>query len=955
MPSEEANPTVGGVRHVAIFFTDIVGFSDLTESLGDQSATRLVNRLHKLVAQIVSRDGKGQVIKFIGDSVFAVFDSPSQGLSRALEIQRALHQWSASSSQALVPHIRMGLHMGEVLLEKGDQLDIVSRHVNRARRVMEAADADQILATRVVIEAGKDFIEGVEQKHLAIRHYGDYYLKGVGATELCEIADRQIRHPHPPGTLEASGPEAMSLERLKLAGYEIRERLGEGAFGVAYRALQRETGREVAVKVLSPSIAQRADARKRFATEVTRLHRLQLSGVAQILEDHLEHHPPFFAMELVEGRRLDEALIDRDPMVIAGVFRDVCITLGRAHAAGVIHCDLKPSNILVDSEDHPVVLDFGLSLLVDEPAVTTTGSSSELMGTPTYMAPEQMTEGKRSPRTDVYSLGAILFEMLAGRPPFTGGSVHDVVDGHLHEDPPLPSMLQENVPDGLQRICLKALEKEPRNRYETMQQMADDLERFEGGLTVRTRPQVYDNLIYHRAKRHVQDIEIWRETGLLNLQEYHRFLGTYEPLLRRGIPAVMEGRRLRLWNLLVYLGAWTAVSGAAIWLTVHWDDLSTPFRLLLGTAPALGAFFLAFTMMRKERFRIAFVALIVAVLAFPLLAGVWLYELDFLGTPMLDANGTQLELFSKREILDSGATGVLIFSEPAGITNRQLFATCFVSLLIAAAVMHQTGTVMHSTATAIAAVAAYLAFQLLLSNLPLFVESQYAPIAARMIPLLMGTGLTALYLVAHRTLHPQASPWLYLSTGLLIYIFLALSRDGIHHWFAEHLSNNTVAGLTELVTAIAGAGMIGIALGARWFIRHRGRLPVLVILLTGQVTMLAGLLTSSHEWNQTDWWKFDLLGPWGDAVPPPLLAMPVVSVGLALFACRVQLRSFLMIGLGGFTVSLFTLGQFYFDGAMVWPALLIVGGLACCGVALWVEHHRMSGHAIDDVELRTRL
>ncbi len=744
----------------------------------------------------------------------------------------------------------------------------------------------------------------------------------------------------------------------------------------------------------------------------------------------MEHHPPFFAMELIKGRRLDTALADRDSKYLANVFREICLTLGRAHDAGVIHCDLKPSNILVDDDGRPMVVDFGLSCLVEDPDTTPSGSTSELMGTPTYMAPEQLTGGQRVPQTDVYSLGAILFEMLTNRPPFQGRSVHDVVDGHLHEDPPFPSRLASNVPEGLQRICLKALEKEPCDRYQTMEQMADDLGRYLRGDLVRTRPQLYDNLIFHRVNRHVQDIETWRKDGLLNPEEHDRLLANYEGLLRRGVSAVMEGRRLRLWRTLVYLGAWTVVNGAAIWLTVHWDDLSTPFRLLLGTVPALATFALAGAMLRKSRFRLTFVALVIGVLAFPLLTGVWLYELGILDTRMLSPTGFAGQWSTSRgrlvlaqtgdhvtgtfgnveslegDIVDnrltfryrgkrSGGEGWfelepdgLSFEgsrredgearwrrwtgrrkpleilhaafgsdyEDSGMTNRQIFATAFATLLVALAVMMVTATVTHSAQAALAALATYLALLFLFGEVPLFFgdDPQYAPIALRLIPLLLITAVVSGVLVRQPARHPQTSPWLYLTAGLLIYVCLALPRHGVDHWLDDYLDNDTVDVMTELVMSLSGAFLIGIGLKARQFLRHRGRFPTLAVLVTGQVMLLAGLFSATSEWPSS-WREIDLLGHWGDEVPPPLLAIPVVSVALALFACRVQLRSFLLIGLAGLGASLFVLGQFFFDDAMLWPALLILFGVVCFTIALQVELRRTRRHAIDDVELRARL
>src|SRR5688572_27605788 len=174
----------GGARHVTIFFSDIAAFSDLARKIGDAEAARVANQVLTLQEIVITRDAAGQVLQFGGDSVFAVFDQASVALNCALEIQRLI---TASAAEHAI-RLRIGLHMGEVLLRQGERVEIISRHVNRAHRVMEAAAPGQILASDAVVDAGRDFLDipGAAQ---AIEFYGEYYLKGVGPTNLCEVAD----------------------------------------------------------------------------------------------------------------------------------------------------------------------------------------------------------------------------------------------------------------------------------------------------------------------------------------------------------------------------------------------------------------------------------------------------------------------------------------------------------------------------------------------------------------------------------------------------------------------------------------------------------------------------------------------------------------------------------------------------------------------------------------------
>ncbi len=920
------------MRHVTILFSDLAGFSDLTRRLGDVEAARIANRLLTLQEIIITRDALGQVLQFGGDSAFAVFDNASVALNRALEIQRVLGTVGRDEPGNPRLRVRIGLHMGEVLVREGERIEIISRHVNRAHRIMEAAVPGQILASDVVVDAARDFLD-IPREHQAIRHYGEFYLRGVGATGLCEVADLRFRQPEPPRM--ADNVESTLLSRLELAGYRPAGRLGEGSFGVVYRAEHADTGRQVAVKVLHPVLGEDQAARERFTQEVERTRQLNLPGVVQIIERRLDHQPPFFAMELVEGKPADAALAGAAPERIARVFRNLCVTLDQAHAAGVIHCDLKPGNVLVRKDDSVVIMDFGISVLAGAaPAVKP--SSTTLLGTPSFLAPEILQGVPRTPATDIYSLGVILFKVLTGREPFAGETVHDIIQAHLYEDPPPPVAFNREVADGLQRICLKALEKRPGERYAGARQMADDLERFLRGEVVRTRPTVYDNLLFHRVQKHVEQVKEWAARGLLSAEESHRLLSSYEGLQRRGLPAVMEGRLFRLWQTLVYVGGWVVINGALLWLVQNWDHLSRAGKLALGSVPALTAFVLAGGMWRLERFRLFFVALIVAVLATPLLTGVWLHEFQIAAT--VPADRLALELFHDSE-------------NSTGFTNRQILLTALVTLLVAGGVMGFTRTTTHS-AQALIALALFYTACLLPYGLRLKVEDEHwARIALEYLPLLAGGAVLGGILLRWDDRHYQASPWIYFSGFLLLVTSNAIALDGLDDW--TQMQSEPKQALALLLLSDAGAVQVVIGLWARSQLRHRCRLATLMVIFAGLVALLVGFGAAGWEGTWPEKWLH--LSLFGAKVPFPHVVLPVAALAITLAACRFQMLAFLIVGLAGLAFSIHVLGYSYFEHLPVWPKCLMILGAVCFFAALYRELRRTRGNTIDDVVSQSRL
>jgi serine/threonine-protein kinase len=272
--------------------------------------------------------------------------------------------------------------------------------------------------------------------------------------------------------------------------YEVRERLGEGATAVVYRAVDRELQREVALKVSKDAIGMAAVARERFRREARTAAALAHPNLVTVHDAGESDGRLYLVMEVVEGRPFSEILRERrlDERALIAILEKAARGVAAAHAAGIVHRDLKPANILIPKTGEPKVGDFGLAHLADS-ALELTRSGTP-MGTPLYMAPEQV-EGRVSdmtPRTDVYALGVILYEVLTGAPPHVGDSLPVIYERILHQDPAAPRRLKPHLSRELETIALKALEKDPARRYPSAAEFVDDLRRFREGEPITARP-----------------------------------------------------------------------------------------------------------------------------------------------------------------------------------------------------------------------------------------------------------------------------------------------------------------------------------------------------------------------------------------------------------------------------------------------------------------------------------
>jgi serine/threonine protein kinase len=306
---------------------------------------------------------------------------------------------------------------------------------------------------------------------------------------------------------DADDPSAIYPKQVKYFGdYELIEEIARGGMGVVYRARQISLNRAVALKmILSNNLATRTDI-QRFRNEATAMANVDHPNLVRIFEvgEHETRH--YYSMQLIEGSslagRLSDFAIPKIPpkgfngraylrvsfLKVVRLVATLARAVHHAHERGIMHRDLKPANILIDHSGEPHITDFGLAKQLSGGVdLTLTGM---VIGTPSYMAPEQ-TQGraaKLTPATDTYGLGAILYLLLTGQPPFNSDNPIETMQQVISKDPVHPSTINPLVDKDLETICLKCLEKDPKRRYETAQALAEDLDRWERGEPVKARP-----------------------------------------------------------------------------------------------------------------------------------------------------------------------------------------------------------------------------------------------------------------------------------------------------------------------------------------------------------------------------------------------------------------------------------------------------------------------------------
>ena len=317
------------------------------------------------------------------------------------------------------------------------------------------ADAPQEFCSACLLESGLFDVEGQE------------------VTDS-ESAANSTLMPGKSGTTR-SGPRLADF-----GDYELLQEMGRGGQGIVYRARQKSLNRTVALKIVG--LGQWATQRhvKRFHLEAEAAASLDHPCIVPIYEIGERDGSCYFSMKLVEGGPLDEVARreQMSPRRAAEVIARLARTLDYAHQRGVLHRDIKPGNILIDAKGEPHLTDFGLARLVETESTIT--RTTEALGTPSYMAPEQAkgNNTQLTSATDVYGLGAVLYHLLTGHPPFAGGTTYQTIRLLLETEPRQPRLWNSKLDRDLSTICLKCLEKDPQRRYPTALALAEDLERW---------------------------------------------------------------------------------------------------------------------------------------------------------------------------------------------------------------------------------------------------------------------------------------------------------------------------------------------------------------------------------------------------------------------------------------------------------------------------------------------
>jgi serine/threonine-protein kinase len=297
----------------------------------------------------------------------------------------------------------------------------------------------------------------------------------------------------------------------QVPGYRVEAVLGCGGMGVVYRAWHLRLRRAVALKMLLAGPCARPEELARFQREAEAVAALSHPNIVQIHDVGDVDGRPYFTMELVEGGNLADRIqgVPQPAQKAAALVATLAEAIHAAHESGIVHRDLKPANILLTTDGTPMVTDFGLARRLEGNGGLTL--SGVPMGTPSYMAPEQARGEKRAigPATDVYALGAILYELLTGRPPFRAESATATLQQVVANEPVPPARLNPRVPRDLETICLKCLNKEPPKRYASAQALAEDLRRFERGEPITARRLRWPGRVVRWARRRPTAAALW--------------------------------------------------------------------------------------------------------------------------------------------------------------------------------------------------------------------------------------------------------------------------------------------------------------------------------------------------------------------------------------------------------------------------------------------------------------
>jgi predicted Ser/Thr protein kinase len=472
----------------------------------------------------------------------------------------------------------------------------------------------------------------------------------------------------------------------RLSGNKILGEIGSGGMGRVFLGLDERLGRKVAIKTLRSIYAENSALRSRFMQEARAMARLSHRHIVRIYNLGSDDEAPHFVMEYLEGTSLTSAAERLTLRQKAELIQKVVAAVDFLHQHQVIHRDLKPGNIVVGPDLEPKVLDFGLALHTDDQAERLT-LAGEIVGTPNYFSPEQARgAGPLDARSDIFSLGAILYQLLTGSTPFRGETVREQIELICEEDPVLPRRIDPGIPGDLQNVCMKALEKRPEDRYGSAREMSDDLGRYLSGEPVLALPSSYSRMMSGKIEQHLRELRGWKQDEILSEHEFDGFKKVYDRLVEPEDAWIMEVRRLSVAQVSLYLGAWLLVTGAALIVLFQYLGLSGAMAVLVVAAGAAPTGYLGIRSWKRGNSRVAIAYLLAFCLLLPITFAVAMSTVGVAGS--LTQGREDLELMWK-------------FASFKKTTNAQLWWSLLLSLPAFYWLRRFTGAAVFSLALAV--------------------------------------------------------------------------------------------------------------------------------------------------------------------------------------------------------------------------------------------------------------
>ena len=692
------------------------------------------------------------------------------------------------------------------------------------------------------------------------------------------------------------GPAPAPAALPAFDGFRTIEPIGAGGMGQVYKLHDVKLNRTVAGKVLRGE-ARVAAGFAGFLTEARALALFSDPRIVQIYEYREHATPPVLIMEYVDGFELGRIGPSLEYPQRARIVKDVCEALEHAHRLGVQHRDLKPSNIMLDARLCPKILDFGLSS--NDPR------RGHFLGTPQYLAPEQLDAAQPiDARTDIYALGAVLYELICGAPPVDGATVDEVLGRIRAGDLRLPVEIDPRVPEPLQAIALKALERRPADRYQSAREMAADLQRYLDGRPVTAHPTQYVSALSTRVKPHLDQIEQWVRLKLVYPHEAARLQSAYGDLDKRDDDWIGESRVLSYSQIALYLGAFLLMCGSLFYFRAH--QVENAVRGVLAPALVLGLPFLGLNLAAHRLEQRGHRAVSVAFY----LGGISLLPL-FL-----------LILFNEAALFMAPADAAGQLFPDGWASNRQLQVTTGVACAWAAWLALRTRTIALSTVFTLLALLLALAV-LSDAGLRAWVEdSQWDKLALHLAPMVVVYAALGLALEARR--RPWFARPLYTGAGVVLVVVLELlALDGKLFEYLGGLPMQRFQGaevsdkrLLDTVTALSlnGIAFYLVASAADRYGTALMRRAAWLLFTIAPFATLEPLayLNETGEYHRVFDWLY--------------LAL---SLAAALLSHRRQRKSFYYAGLINTGVAFWFIADHYgwFDDAW-WAVVLVAAGVA---------------------------